>query len=803
MLVTDDADRAARARRLREHGMSVSAAERHAARGPVLEQYLETGFNYRMTDIQAAVGLVQLAKLDAIVARRRELGERYRRLLAERAGPRGAVTAGDPAGRHHQLPVVLAVPARRASRSAATTCWPRLADAGVSARRGHHGRPPRARLRRRRPGAALPVTERLTRDSLILPLFHEMTEADQDRVVERRWRPRPGPAVMAIDRPGAGCRRSASSSPATTTPSSCPRCVRQRARPARTSTCGCSSSTTARPTTRPPWPPRLAAADPRVEVRRHPVNRGHIATYNEGLAWADGDYVALVSADDMRDPRRVRPGHHDHGQRPAAWAWSTAGRSTPRPTSRCPRPTGRWRGTTVWDGQRWIGQRCRTGLQLHLVARGGRAHLGPPRRRRLRARRCPTRATSRCGCASPPCPTSPTSGGCRRRSTGCTRAACCAARYADPLVDLRHRKAAFDSFFAAVRRRPSPTSGPPRPRRPGTRPARRCGRRAGPSTATALDEVDVAALVAFADEASPDARRLPEWHGLRRAARARRRPLAVVPAAAASPGRPTGPATRSATCAGSSEGSDRVGGGHGTRAVRRGRARTRADPARQGGPRAGVEHRQHRRRAGSASWWSGVVLARLIVPEQFGVFAAALVVLNVVVSISELGVSVAIVRARDQAEVDRIAPVVTSVSVLSGAGARCADGADGAVAGAGPRRPGRHRPDPRARRCRCSSPGCRPRRRPASSASSARTASSSPTWRRSPSAPRSRSTMASAGYGAWSLAWSRVAGSVVLVGVHVRARRPSATGRPGTRRWPARCCASACRWRAPASSCSR
>ena len=79
MLVTDDPERAARGRRLREHGMSVSAAERHQARGPVLEQYLETGFNHRMTDIQAAVGLVQLAKLDAIVERRRARPARWRR----------------------------------------------------------------------------------------------------------------------------------------------------------------------------------------------------------------------------------------------------------------------------------------------------------------------------------------------------------------------------------------------------------------------------------------------------------------------------------------------------------------------------------------------------------------------------------------------------------------------------------------------------------------------------------------------------------------------------------------------------
>ncbi|HLZ39270.1 MAG TPA: aminotransferase class I/II-fold pyridoxal phosphate-dependent enzyme [Mycobacteriales bacterium] len=62
LLVTTRADWAGRARRLREHGMSVSAAERHGAGRVVLESYSETGFNYRMTDIQAAVGLVQLRR---------------------------------------------------------------------------------------------------------------------------------------------------------------------------------------------------------------------------------------------------------------------------------------------------------------------------------------------------------------------------------------------------------------------------------------------------------------------------------------------------------------------------------------------------------------------------------------------------------------------------------------------------------------------------------------------------------------------------------------------------------------------
>ena len=62
MIVCRRREDAERARRLREHGMSASAAERHGAGAAIIEQYLETGFNFRMTDIQAAVGLVQLGR---------------------------------------------------------------------------------------------------------------------------------------------------------------------------------------------------------------------------------------------------------------------------------------------------------------------------------------------------------------------------------------------------------------------------------------------------------------------------------------------------------------------------------------------------------------------------------------------------------------------------------------------------------------------------------------------------------------------------------------------------------------------
>jgi perosamine synthetase len=177
MLTVDDGDWAVRLRRLREHGMNVSAADRHASAQPVLEAYLETAYNYRMTDIQAAVGLVQLGRLAGLVAQRRELAARYQELLAD---VDGLVPVRDPAyGETNYQSFWVLLESFPVGRDEILS---ELAAAGVSARRGimaAHLEPAYADVT----PAPLPVTERITRDSLILPLHHALTENDQDHIV--------------------------------------------------------------------------------------------------------------------------------------------------------------------------------------------------------------------------------------------------------------------------------------------------------------------------------------------------------------------------------------------------------------------------------------------------------------------------------------------------------------------------------------------------------------------------------------------------------------------------------------------
>ncbi len=177
MLTFAREDWSVRARHLREHAMSVSAADRHASTMAPPETYDEVGFNFRMTDLQAAVGLVQLGKLDVIIARRRAIAARYQDAIAPIAGLRAVADPEYGTGNYQSFWVEVGAdyPLDREGLLAA------LADAGISARRGimaAHRQPPYRHL-----PADLPVTERLTDGTLILPVFHQLADADQDRVI--------------------------------------------------------------------------------------------------------------------------------------------------------------------------------------------------------------------------------------------------------------------------------------------------------------------------------------------------------------------------------------------------------------------------------------------------------------------------------------------------------------------------------------------------------------------------------------------------------------------------------------------
>jgi dTDP-4-amino-4,6-dideoxygalactose transaminase len=179
MVTTNDGSFAERLRLLRQHGMSVSDTKRHHARTVTIEEYPCLGYNYRMTDLQAAVGVEQMKRLENLVARRRELAARYEELLAPiREIERPHVPAyAEP---NYQSYAVRLRPSCAASRDDVMQA---LLDAGVSSRRGimtAHREPAYTAVYGVQ---ALPVTERASDRSLLLPLFPEMTKDEQDQVV--------------------------------------------------------------------------------------------------------------------------------------------------------------------------------------------------------------------------------------------------------------------------------------------------------------------------------------------------------------------------------------------------------------------------------------------------------------------------------------------------------------------------------------------------------------------------------------------------------------------------------------------
>lgn len=180
MLTTGNAAWAQRARQLREHSMDVSAAQRHGALLAPQESYAEVGYNFRMTDLQAAMGLVQLAKLETMVARRRQLAARYQQAFAGVPGLR-CVQDPDYGTSNYQSFWIQLGPQFALDREGLLE---RLAADGISARRGIMA----AHLQPAYAGhsgilAPLPVTERLTATTLILPLYHQLEEHEQDRVI--------------------------------------------------------------------------------------------------------------------------------------------------------------------------------------------------------------------------------------------------------------------------------------------------------------------------------------------------------------------------------------------------------------------------------------------------------------------------------------------------------------------------------------------------------------------------------------------------------------------------------------------
>lgn len=177
MITTSNPEYDRKFRLLRQHGMSIPDTVRHSAEKVVFEDYVTTGFNYRMTDLQAAIGIEQLKKLPRFLDERREIAALYHQKLKDICWLDLPPESPCSKSNWQSYPVKL----RCDSPISRDELMQHLLDNGISTRRGimnAHQEPAYA------PNSPLRNSEN-SRDSVILlPIFNGMKESDVEEVVK-------------------------------------------------------------------------------------------------------------------------------------------------------------------------------------------------------------------------------------------------------------------------------------------------------------------------------------------------------------------------------------------------------------------------------------------------------------------------------------------------------------------------------------------------------------------------------------------------------------------------------------------
>jgi len=177
VITTNDSEAARRLYALRSHSASVSTLARHTSSGVVLETYPEVGYNYKMTDIQGAIGEVQMTRIGEIIAERRRLADRYAVLLA---GEDRIQLPYEPEGYHH---VYQSYCIRLRGKKTQVEVMTGLAARDIAARRiiAIHSEPVYQSMY---PDLSLPESERACKETLLLPMFVGLTDTEQVAVAD-------------------------------------------------------------------------------------------------------------------------------------------------------------------------------------------------------------------------------------------------------------------------------------------------------------------------------------------------------------------------------------------------------------------------------------------------------------------------------------------------------------------------------------------------------------------------------------------------------------------------------------------
>jgi len=180
MITTSNDAHYNRLKLLRQHGMSISDRVRHGSDKVMFEDHVEIGYNYRLTDIQASVGIKQLEKLDFVMAERRKIAEQYHIAFSDLKNVRLPIEEQGYVSNYQSYSIYL----KESFPISRNELMQKMLDKGISTRRGIMTSHRETAYKNYQGDTNLPVSENAADRSIIIPLYFPMLESDVQYVID-------------------------------------------------------------------------------------------------------------------------------------------------------------------------------------------------------------------------------------------------------------------------------------------------------------------------------------------------------------------------------------------------------------------------------------------------------------------------------------------------------------------------------------------------------------------------------------------------------------------------------------------
>jgi dTDP-4-amino-4,6-dideoxygalactose transaminase len=179
MITTNNEDYYNRLKLLRQHGMSINDRVRHESSKIIFEDHLEIGYNFRMTDIQASVGIKQLEKLDWIIEERRKIAKQYHEAFKDIQCIQLPIEADGFFSNYQSYSIYLKDnrPLRR------NDLMQKMLDSGISTRRGIMTIHRETAYKMECISNKLPISEEVSDNSILIPLYVPMEPEDVEKII--------------------------------------------------------------------------------------------------------------------------------------------------------------------------------------------------------------------------------------------------------------------------------------------------------------------------------------------------------------------------------------------------------------------------------------------------------------------------------------------------------------------------------------------------------------------------------------------------------------------------------------------